>query len=431
MRFELPMQSEFSRLREHCRLDIHIGIGWIKGLGCEGCLDVQIIYPAYCDCIILMAGHNNDIPPHGLGTNLQVRGESPDGPFELQCPQFFLRSKSTFGEKIGWAVASPTNEAMRIVYLPEERPKKLRALINNFDFLRGDPALNGESGLLTVEADGRPVVFQRRDGYVELKRMIESGIISNTAFLSFSFDNWEGATVDDMNAFAQNIASFCALIDQQHTGIPVISFLDDQDRVIIRLIYDPIDSACRANTVFGTQVPGGITAMFRNCFVEHVQMQKAPLPWRKLKSYCASIEDLPYLEQKFASLMMALEFFMKNSLLEGSHPPPPAEAEKMDINKLISKCRHSLGWDFPKHYTSKDLHRLLRNAVMHGGELPFYDIAEFSRTFEKWRLFLIRRVLIRLGYDGPVRSPNNGCPASSPVDDFSESHNSFKPAPGL
>ena len=65
----------------------------------------------------------------------------------------------------------------------------------------------------------------------------------------------------------------------------------------------------------------------------------------------------------------------------------------------------------------------LRNRV--GGELPTRDSAEFRLLFDKWRLFLFRRVLIRLRYAGKVASPDKGWTASSDVEDFTEEHNSF------
>jgi hypothetical protein len=65
---------------------------------------------------------------------------------------------------------------------------------------------------------------------------------------------------------------------------------------------------------------------------------------------------------------------------------------------------------------------------MHGDELPTADNAEFRRHFDKWRLFLFRRVLVRLGYTGQVVSPHKGWASGSAVGDFSEGHNCFKPA---
>ena len=64
---------------------------------------------------------------------------------------------------------------------------------------------------------------------------------------------------------------------------------------------------------------------------------------------------------------------------------------------------------------------------MHGGELPTKNSAELRLLFDKWRLFLFRRVLIRLGYAGTVVSPHKGWASSSDVGNFSEEHNSFVP----
>jgi hypothetical protein len=65
---------------------------------------------------------------------------------------------------------------------------------------------------------------------------------------------------------------------------------------------------------------------------------------------------------------------------------------------------------------------------MHGGELPTRDSTEFRLLWDKWRLFLFRRVLMRLGYHGKVVSPHKGWRSSSDVADFSEEQNSFTPA---
>jgi hypothetical protein len=145
-----------------------------------------------------------------------------------------------------------------------------------------------------------------------------------------------------------------------------------------------------------------------------------------LASYCGSLEDPPFLEQKFASLIMALEYFMRNSLIERGQAESTVAA--LDFPALIVAVRKQLGWDIPKHYMAKHTVRLLRNAVMHGGELPTKDSAEFRLLFDKWRLFLFRRVLIRLGYRGQVISPHKGWRSSSDVANFSEEHNSFTPA---
>ena len=169
-----------------------------------------------------------------------------------------------------------------------------------------------------------------------------------------------------------------------------------------------------------------LARFFEDAFSTYVKMKDTHTPWRRLAGECGALEDAPYLEQKFASLMMALEYFMRNSLLECGRLAP--EVSKWDFSELVGACRRDLKWVVPRHYTSRDLIRLQRNAVMHGDELKTKDSGEFRLLFDKWRLFLFRRILMRLGYSGKVVSPERGWASLSDVDDFSEEHNSFAPA---
>ncbi len=98
----------------------------------------------------------------------------------------------------------------------------------------------------------------------------------------------------------------------------------------------------------------------------------------------------------------------------------------MTLPKLIGEARDKLLWDVPNHYTEKERYRKVRNAVNHGNKLP-HDPAQIRHDFDKWHLFLLRRLLLRLGYDGKVASPQEGFASCSAVDEFSAEHNSFHP----
>jgi hypothetical protein len=163
--------------------------------------------------------------------------------------------------------------------------------------------------------------------------------------------------------------------------------------------------------------------LFLKCFEEHVKMQRSPL-WNRLPSLCAAIEDPPYIEQKLATLMSAVELLLRSSLIEAGHYLPD-QAQKLELPKLIGAARKLLNWEIPGHFTKGERFRLLRNSASHGDELPG-EIGQIRNDFDKWRLFLWRRFLIRLGFDGEVASPQEGFAASSPVSQFSEEHNSFK-----
>ena len=107
---------------------------------------------------------------------------------------------------------------------------------------------------------------------------------------------------------------------------------------------------------------------------------------------------------------------------------PEDAVRDLDLGDLIGAVRKDLAWDVPKHYMAKHTMRLLRNAVIHGGELPTTDGTEFRPLFDKWKLFFFRRVLMRVGYTGNVVSPHMGWASRSAVADFSEEHNLFTPA---
>ena len=121
--------------------------------------------------------------------------------------------------------------------------------------------------------------------------------------------------------------------------------------------------------------------------------------------------------------MAAIELIIRNSLEEGGHFRP-SDPQFQSLPELISMARNRLNWEIPKHYTEHERYRKTRNAVDHGDSLP-HDSYQIRADFDKWKLFLRRRLFLRLGFDGRVKSPQNGWVASSQVTEFSEEHNSF------
>jgi hypothetical protein len=238
----------------------------------------------------------------------------------------------------------------------------------------------------------------------------------------FSFERHEGENDDDLIELALDVAAICTFAAGSSVGVAMLEMLGDDDAVIRRIVTHPVRSYHRPHEIVSDV---HLPRLFRETFRSYVTMRQSHPAWRKLQSYCGSIEDCPYLEQKFASLVMALEFFMRNSLIEGGRAEN--DVSGLSFPDLIGATRKHLNWHIPKHYTAGEASRLLRNAVMHGGELPTKDNAEFRLQFDKWRLFLFRRVLIRLGYSGEVVSPHQGVQSSSAVNDFSVEHNSFEP----
>jgi hypothetical protein len=447
-----PFHEEAGWLEGHCKLPVHVGTArlgneqpsshpwlqmfekWQEHSGQEAPplseipFDADFMVPATGNCLIFLRNRAGIRLNRNFRENLHISGVASDGPFEFSCEHYYVNVVSPQGADPAWAIASPVNCFASISY-GEPRPiTKVVALVNNFDFesgnVAGDASKPWRQEILRVEAKGHVVDFEFRNDRLRLRRLLDAGLLHTTALTTFSFAAWEGATTDDLSSFADNIASLCSVVARQHTGIPVLTFLDQEGRVVKRRLCDSIESEFRTGYVLRfPQFDEGLPKLFRQCFDEHVKMKKSEL-WKVLPMHCAGIEDPPYLEQKLATLMTAIEQLFRSSLIEAGHITQ-AEAERTMLPGLLGAVRRHLGWQIPGHYTARERLRLLRNAVAHGGRLPG-NADEARRDFDKLRLFLMRRYLLRLGFDGNVASPHNGMVSSSAVGDFSEEHNSFE-----
>lgn len=447
-----PFQEEAGRLERHCKLPLHIGTGrvesqtyshhplqkafrhWERISGKRSLKPSDVDFNASClvpatgNCLIFLQNQSGVRLNQLFGEGLSIKGDGAEGRFEFICPQFYVKTTSASGEEPTWAIASPVNCMATIVY-EEPRPiARVTAIINNFDFEYGNWPTEANhpqrEKILRVEASGRIVEFTRREDHGRLRQLLDVGMLHSTSLVSFSFDTWEGSSEDDLVAFAHSIASLCSIAARQHTGIPVLSFFDQDGRIVKRMLVDAIESEFRRNYILRfLHFEAGLPKLFLQCFGEHVKMQQSDL-WRRLPWLCAGIEDPPYLEQKCATLMSALELLIRSSLIEGGHDSAE-QAQKILLPGLIGAARKKLLWDIPQHYTTKERYRLLRNAVSHGGQLPG-AAKQVRHDFDKWSLFLIRRFLLRLGFNGDVASPDQGCASTSALDDFSEEHNSFE-----
>jgi len=445
-----PFHEEAVQLQRHCKLGLHTGtarvgrishndnvlLNWFRQLrgnaglpeeeSAERTFGAGFVVPASGNALLFLNSSTAETLPRDFGADLTMQGDSPDGPFTLHCPQFYVHARSDRRQQRGWAVATPVNETLVISYGQPRPIARVEAVINNFDFESGNGPIElaaGHSKVLRVEAAGRTVEFAWRQGHDHLKTLVEAGVYLSPALTTFSFPAWEDASDDELFDFALSVAWLCAVVVRQHTGVPVLAFLDEHDRVVKRLIGNPVESNYRGDSILPhMQVEHGMPKLFRDCFEEHVRLRRSPL-WSRLCVLIACIEDPPYVEQKHATLMAAIELLIRNSLVEGKHLTAEA-AERKTLNELIGAARIALRWDVPKHYTAGDRHRDLRNAVAHGGDLP-YDPTTVRRDFDKWYLFLLRRFLMRLGFNGPVACPQRGFAAMSRVDEFGEEHNAF------
>jgi len=447
----LPFVEDTQWLLRYPKLPLHRGIGKVRIDGAfenpivrkfrefqlgkqlaqasspEWEFEASIFVPAAGNCKIFLRSSDRCPLSPNFGDALTVTGESSDGPFRMICPRYYVRLTSETSERPGWAVASPINERATIRYGDARPVATVKATINNFDFDCGNLRSAGNDGphdTLRVEAAGRMVDFVWRTERLRLRKLVDAGVLGTTSFVTFSFAAWPGASDSDLADFAHNVSSLCSCVVGQHTGIPILSFFDVGGRVIRRIVGSSIESKFRDNCVLRALHPEDcLPQLFRQCFEEHCRLQKLDL-WRHMPAFCASIEDPPYLEQKYSTLMAAVERLIRSSLIEAGFVTP-IEAESKNLAGLIGMARGKLRWNVPGHYTKAERYRETRNAVDHGGALP-HDAAQVRADFDKWKLFLNRRLFIRLGFDGMIQSPQSGLVSESPVSEFSGEHNSFR-----
>lgn len=447
---QYPLDGDAGRLTRHCKLELHNGIGRISNQdGWEPDevfaklvehfgntkpplstveFESSFLIPAAGACLVFLRADKNAGLSRNFGNELTVTGESSHGRFRFECPRFYVKAVGSDRER-SWAIATPINETATVTYGDERPTARVLATINNFDFEYGNWCPDCESlarPMLRIVAGGHAVTFAKRADYAELKTLLQIHALRTASLVEFTFDAWDTASEAEMAEFAYRVAGLCGIVTKQHAGIPVLTYQDCDGRPIKRLIRTPIESPFRSGCVLPRMPhPDGLPKLFEQCFDDFARIDDTD-QWRALQGFCASIEDPPYLEQKYASLMAALEMLMRNSLVEGGVRSAQA-ADTMSFSNLLIATRDKLDWDIPSHYFNGDQARVIRNAVAHGNRLPRPN-GQVREELDKWQLFLMRRVLMRLGFDGQIASPNGHMWSESQVSDFSEEHNSFAPS---
>jgi len=210
---------------------------------------------------------------------------------------------------------------LTILYGNSRPAARVAAIVNNFDFEDGNIQEKGRRSsrreLLRVTASGRSVDFVWRDDRAQVRRLLDAGILRTAALTTLSFEAWPEAREEELIDFARDVASLCGIVTKQHTGLPIISLLDASGSPIKRIVVNPVESDFRRDSIlpFLHFDKNGLPQIFRQCFAEYVKLRKSPL-WNRIPSFLAGIEDSPYLEQKVATLMSAIEMFLRSSLVE-------------------------------------------------------------------------------------------------------------------
>jgi len=386
----------------------------------------EFLLPPGGQCVIAFQAPD-DLTSQDFGADLVIKGTAENGTFHLECKHIYVRKASRFEDGSTWSLISPVNGPVRVTYGTRATTRGVLALLNNFDFSCGDVVSDGGDWTrintsLRVDGDGRDVTFRQRAERPQLLALVSAGLLHSTSLVEIAFAAHDGESDDVLLAFAADVAALCTFAAGTGVSVAMLDLMDEEGDLAGRIIPQPVTARYRDRQI----VPDFLLPqLFPNAFAEYKRMKQARAPWGKLASYCASLEDPPYLEQKTSSLITAVEFFVRNCLIERGRPEE--EVTRLEFPKLIGAARKHLGWDIPKHFTAKETVRLVRNAVVHGSPLPTADSAELRLLFDKWRLFLFRRVLIRLGYAGKIASPHKGWASTSDVGDFSEEQNDFTP----
>lgn len=443
-----PLDAEHDCLLKHARLHLHLGKARIESqLDRDSShplaklfkhfnpdapelpdveFDAAFFLPVSGNCQVFLQCQPDFRLHRNFGANLTVAGNSDDGPFTFRCEQFYVETEGEGPAGRRWAVAHPVNKPAELTYHCAGPIARVTALLNNFDFDTGnEPKDSGVRHILRVQAAGRDVDLIHQHGHEQVRTLLKARMIAPATLTNFSFDSWPGATEDELVAIALDIAGLCGIVACQHTGIPLVTFSDANGRPIKRLLTHPIKSSFRDEYILrDLQLDRALPQLFRQCFDNYRQMQQSEL-WRPIAAHCKSIDDSPYLEQKTAKMFAGLERLLRNSLVEAKCCSQ-GEAEKKMLMDLIGLARKQLRWEIPSHYTERDRVRELRNAVSHGGELP-QTPGFVSKELKKWTLFLMRRVVMKLGFDGLVSCPDieQKQMSLSRVDDFSERYNSW------
>lgn len=416
-----PACAAIDGSRHHARLPVHAGSAQmtVDGELIQG--PAEFILPAESGLIVAVkstAKLTND-----MAADLQVTGCHDGRVFTLNAPVCYTRRPGK-DQDTGWSLVSPINQPVAINYADTGSATQVRVILNNFDYDCGDAVITSNAFTrvgtpFTVQLTDRKATFSRRSDYSSVYPLLRAGLFRTASLTDCRFDVL-GGTDDELLMLAHDISSLLTIARGASVGVAMLELLDEHGQAVRRIVVQPVASKFRDDALVEDFY---LSRLFDESFAEHVKMRRSALPWGKLPSYCGSPDDMPYIEQKFAALMMAIEFFMRMSLLE--YGVPDDQVTALEWNELIGSARTKLGWDIPGHYTRREIARLVRNAVIHGNEVPIKDSTEFRLLFNKWRLFLFRRALIRLGYKGEVISPWKGVQESSRVDDFTEERNTF------
>jgi hypothetical protein len=128
----IPFADDATFLLRNCRLPLHSGIGkvdqhgdpnepWtqfarkireLKGLAdsVQSTFAARFFLPVSGNCKVFLQWPGERELSRNFGRGLTVTGESPDGPFRLECPEYYVKAVCETNDRPGWAIAAPINQ---------------------------------------------------------------------------------------------------------------------------------------------------------------------------------------------------------------------------------------------------------------------------------------------------------------------------------
>ena len=134
--------------------------------------------------------------------------------------------------------------------------------------------------------------------------LVQAGILRSASLVELAFEAEPSESDDALMAFSIDAAALFTFAAGVTIKVAMLNLLDAGGGLVRRVVPQPVTSRFRDN---GIVADFHLPRLFFETFDEYIRMKQAHAPWLKLASHCGSLEDPPFLEQKFASLIMALE----------------------------------------------------------------------------------------------------------------------------
>jgi hypothetical protein len=300
--------------RQYARLPPHSGASTfrIEDMAVSGL--AEFILPVDGQAVVAFRA-TTGVTSQDLGTDLVIEGDSEFGAFRIECPQCYVPHQiNTHPDTSGWSLISPINRPVRVRYGSTRPVSKLSILLNNFDYTHGD-ALTSDTGFtvigtpITANLGHHRITFRHHRHREHVLPLVEAGVLRSASLTEVICEVRPEHSDATLLEFGSDVAAVCTFAAGMLVSTAMFDLLDDEGAVVRRLIPQPVVSRYRDTRIIrDIHLPG----FLRVAFGEYVKMKQTHAPWHKLAGYCGTLEDPLFLEQKFASLIMAVEFFTRN-----------------------------------------------------------------------------------------------------------------------